>query len=219
MARGILDAFAALQARLPPDHRLVFLAHSTTQATNALLEGDVAKVGILGLGSGLEAIKARADMAVGDVELAPGKVLHSRLEFLNPESPDFPQELDRALTAFQEDGEGAVVAAEGFSVDDPSGELRVMERAALMNLPACGTHEVSGLAGGCDPHRSAQRQHPAQDDRDCRDLPGPPWARRDGPPMVMCAAMGRDEPGRVRRRPVMTLLSGPAAGIAAALMF
>jgi len=222
VARGILDAFAALQARLPPDHRLVFLAHSTTQATNALLEGDVARVGILGLGSGLEAVKARADMAVGDVELSPGKILHSRLEFLNPGSPDFLQELDRALTAFQEGGEGAVVAAEGFSVDDPSGELRVMERSAAVNLPACGTHEVSGLYGLRVRTRTAVLNASILPKMiGTAEMTSQALKARavTAPLMVMRSDGGVMSLDEVRRRPVMTLLSGPAAGIAAALMF
>lgn len=222
VARGILEAFAALQARLPEGHRIVFLAHSTTQATNALLEGDVARVGILGLGSGLEAVKARGDMAVGEVELAPGKFLHSRLEFLNPTAPDFEPALDAALEAFRAEGIGAVVAAEGFSVDDPRGEQRVMERAAALGLPACGTHEVSGLYGLRVRTRTAvlnasilpkmigtaERTEQALRAREVQ-----------APLMVMRSDGGVMSLEEVRRRPVMTLLSGPAAGIAAALMF
>jgi N-methylhydantoinase A/oxoprolinase/acetone carboxylase beta subunit len=222
VARGILDAFAALQARLPPDHRLVFLAHSTTQATNALLEGDVAKVGILGLGSGLEAVKARSDMAVGDVELSPGKILHSRLEFLNPGSPDFQQDLDRTLKAFLASGEGAVVAAEGFSVDDPSGELKVMERSAALNLPACGTHEVSGLYGLRVRTRTAVLNASILPKMiGTAEMTSQALQARavTAPLMVMRSDGGVMSLEEVRRRPVMTLLSGPAAGIAAALMF
>jgi len=222
VARGILEAFATLQARLPEGHRIVFLAHSTTQATNALLEGDVARVGILGLGSGLEAVKARADMAVGDVELSPGKFLHSRLEFLNPGAADYASALDAALEGFKAGGEGAVVAAEGFSVDDPSGERTVMERSAALGLPACGTHEVSGLYGlrvrtrtavlnaSILPRMIATAEMTSQALR-AREV--------TAPLMVMRSDGGVMSLEEVRRRPVMTLLSGPAAGIAAALMF
>ncbi|MEW6281078.1 MAG: glutamate mutase L, partial [Candidatus Eremiobacterota bacterium] len=70
VARGIVQAYEKLRAQLPSECRVVFLAHSTTQATNALLEGDVARVAVVGLGSGLEGIKAKADMEVGCLELA-----------------------------------------------------------------------------------------------------------------------------------------------------
>ena len=47
---------------------VTFIAHGTTQATNALLEGDVANVGIVTMGSGLQGAKSRSDTAMGSIE-------------------------------------------------------------------------------------------------------------------------------------------------------
>jgi N-methylhydantoinase A len=53
VAAGVIDAFRrALGAAGVTAGDVVFIAHSTTQATNALLEGDVARVGVVGMGRG-----------------------------------------------------------------------------------------------------------------------------------------------------------------------
>ena len=55
---GVAAGIVAGIERLLSEHAIdpndvSFIAHSTTQATNALLEGDVAQVGVLGLLNGL----------------------------------------------------------------------------------------------------------------------------------------------------------------------
>ncbi len=218
VAAGIVESFGMLAEELGPDVKVVFLAHSTTQATNALLEGDVAKVGIVGLGKGLEAMKARSDLNVGNLELSEGKLLHTQLEFVEPDSA----QIESALEKLKEAGCGAVVAAQGFSVDDPTGELQTMDLARAAGLPACGTHEMSGLYGLRVRARTAvlnasilpkmietaEMTHKALTQKGV-----------DAPLMVMRSDGGVMSLDEVRRRPVMTLLSGPAAGVAAALMF
>jgi len=218
VAAGILESFRMLQDELGEDAEVVFLAHSTTQATNALLEGDVAKVGIVGLGQGLEGMKAKSDLQVGDIELSPGKFLRSTLQFVEAKS----DAVAPAIQTLKEEGCQALVAAQGFSVDDPSGEKDVMEKASEAGLPACGTHEMSGLYGLRVRARTAvlnasilpkmietaEMTHAALQQRQV-----------EAPLMVMRSDGGVMSLNEVRRRPVMTLLSGPAAGVAAALMF
>lgn len=222
VARGIVDAFQALREKLPADLHIVFLAHSTTQATNALLEGDVAQVGILGLGSGLEAVKARSDMNVGPIELAPQKFLTSALEFVDTKAPDRDEQIGARIDAMASQGVGAVVAAEGFSVDDPTGERRVMELAAARQMPACGTHEMSGLYGLRVRTRTAVVNASILPRMIQTAVMTGESLRSQGvtaPLMIMRSDGGVMSLDEVRRRPVLTLLSGPAAGIAAALMF
>src|SRR5262245_54980560 len=65
VAGGVVEVFRKVRDTsgvAPQD--VVFLAHSTTQATNALLEGDVAPVGILGMSGESAARLAREQVHV-----------------------------------------------------------------------------------------------------------------------------------------------------------
>ena len=84
VALGIITALerAMQQFNLLADE-VAFIAHSTTQATNALLEGDVAKVAVLGIGNGIEAMLARRASKIPPIELAPNKFLTADHVFIN----------------------------------------------------------------------------------------------------------------------------------------
>src|SRR5882757_9475812 len=83
VAKGVVDVFRNVleQSGVDPGE-VIFLAHSTTQATNALLEGDVASVGVIGMSTRVESLLAKGQTAIGRIELAPGRFLTPQHRFL-----------------------------------------------------------------------------------------------------------------------------------------
>lgn len=222
VAAGIIEVCHKLQERLESQDKIVFLAHSTTQATNALLEGDVAKVGIVGLAGALEALKVKGDLSLGRIELTPGKFLETESIILDPQEEGFEERLREQLKKMQGRGVGAVVAAQAFSVDDPQGEDEVERVAREVGLPACATHQMSGLYGlGARTQTAVFNASilPKMMETALMTEKALQEGGLEAPLMVMRSDGGVMSLEEMRRRPVWTLLSGPAAGIAACLMF
>ncbi|MBN1512401.1 MAG: hydantoinase, partial [Phycisphaerae bacterium] len=119
VARGVVDSLLALlkQCGVVPDE-VMLIAHSTTQATNALLEGDVATVGIVGMARGAGTWLARRQTAIRPIPLAPGRFLHTHHEFIHSDRVT-EQTVHAAIDALVRKGAEVIVAAEAFSVDDP----------------------------------------------------------------------------------------------------
>jgi N-methylhydantoinase A len=222
VARGIVCALEEGLARFavqPED--VAFIAHSTTQATNALLEGDVAPVGIIGLGSGLESWLARSATRVPPIPLTPARALAPRHLFLKVRDGLPPPELDCELRDFGNQGVRVVVASEAFGVDHPEREDLIAERARAAGFFATTGHEVSGLYGLRARTRTAvinaailpkMIETATMTDR-CVRATG-----IKAPLMIMRSDGGVMSVAEVHRRPILTMLSGPAAGIAGALM-
>ena len=90
---------------------VVFIAHGTTQATNALLEGDVAKIGIIGMGSGIGVSKIKNDTRLGNVPLEDGKEINTEYEFIDTSSGDFTDRVNGIVDRFKDEGvEVAVIS-------------------------------------------------------------------------------------------------------------
>jgi len=223
VAEGVIDAFRrALGAAGITAADVVFIAHSTTQATNALLEGDVARVGVIGMGRGaVESRLARSQTVIGDIELAAGRVIACTHTFMRSDEAG-ADAVRAAVAAVRAQGARVVVASDAFSVDDARAEEQVMAAAVEAGLPATGGHEISKLYGLTIRTRTAvinasilpkmietaQLTHEA--------------VRQAGitaPLMIMRGDGGVMDLGEVQKRPVLTMLSGPAASVAGALMY
>lgn len=221
VAAGIINAINRALAELDIlPNEVVFIAHSTTQATNALLEGDVAKVGIIGLGSGLEGIKAKIDTNVPSIELAPNRFLHIEHAFISDQNLT-EQTIIRQIAGFKEKNVEVIVGSEAFGVDKPQNEELISTLAEEMGMFVTSGHEVSSLYGLRTRTRTAvingailpKMIHTATMTDECVKRAG-----ITAPLMIMRSDGGVMSVEEVHRRPIMTMLSGPAAGIAGALM-
>ena len=200
---------------------VIFIAHGTTQATNALLEGDVAKVGIVGMGKGLEADRAKKETTAGNIELAPGKFLYTEHEFL--ESSSLREDLIKsAIEKLKQKGAEVIVASESYSVDNPENEKKVIEIANKMGLPARGGYEISQLYGLSARTRTAA-VNAALIPKMMETANMTEGAVKESgirkPLMIMRCDGGVMSIDEVRKRPILTMLSGLAAGVAGALMY
>lgn len=222
VAEGIIQAIRKVLTENHIDaSEVVFIAHGTTQATNALLEGDVAHVGILGMGAGLEAERARKETTVGSIELAPDKFLHTEHAFLNAAQLS-DEAIDGQIAALRAQGAEVIVASEAYSVDDPAHELRVIGRAQAAGIEATGGHEISQLYGLLARTRTAAVNAaliPKMMETADMTETSVQEAGIDKPLMIMRCDGGVMSIDEVRKRPILTMLSGLAAGVAGALMY
>ncbi|MCY3003832.1 MAG: hypothetical protein NTV21_18710 [Planctomycetota bacterium] len=201
---------------------VVLIAHSTTQATNALLEGDVAKVGVVALGTGAQGMRARQEANVGTVELGGGARLFTGFRFVDTAGGLDEAQVRAALEALRGEGCEAIVAAEPFSVDDPRREERVCALARELGLPATPTSALSQLYGLRMRTLTAvvnASMLPKMVETAERTAQAVAQSGIAAPLMVMRSDGGIMDLAAMRERPILTMLSGPAAGGAAALRY
>ena len=85
VAAGVVKAFQnCLRENDIAPEDVIFVAHSTTQATNALIEGDVACVGVLGMGpGGMESFLAKHQTRLKDIDLGSGRSIRIKNRYLS----------------------------------------------------------------------------------------------------------------------------------------
>lgn len=222
VAKGIVQVINKVLTdnNISPDD-VMFIAHGTTQATNALLEGDVAKAGIIGMGQGFEGERAKKETNVGDIELAAGKYLHTKHTYLESSSLD-SNNIDNAIKGLKDEGAEVIVVSEAYSVDNPENEIKVIELCEKHGLFATGGYEISQLYGLMARTRTAvvngalipkMMETANMTEKSVKN------ANIKKPLMIMRCDGGVMTVDEVRKRPILTMLSGLAAGVAGALMY
>ncbi|MEP7202936.1 MAG: hydantoinase/oxoprolinase family protein, partial [Ilumatobacteraceae bacterium] len=219
VAEGVVTCVAAVAAEVGADN-IELVTHSTTQAVNALLEGDVATVGVFGLGRKPDLAKVRRRTSLAGVDLSPGKRLPTSPVFFDVteglSADDVRAEMQRMIS----DGIGAISVAEAFSPDDDRNEQIVVQIAREAGLPACASTELSGLYGlelravtaavnaSILPIAVRTAHYVEQGVLD---------ANISSAVMVMRGDGGATNLSGFRDAPAKTLYSGPAASVAGAL--
>ena len=225
VAAGIVQVLQAImeENNVRPED-VAFISHGTTQATNALLEGDVVRVGIVTIGKGIEGTKSKSDTLMGDIPLTAAKSLHSENEYVEggTDLDRFCKDAAEAVLRLKNKGCEAVVAAEAFSVDHPENEAKVSEICRENGMAATATNEISKLYGLKVRTRTAVVNASIMPKMLDAATMTETSIKRAGikiPLMVMRCDGGVMTVEEVRKRPILTILSGPAAGVAGALMY
>ncbi|MDH3582140.1 MAG: hypothetical protein OEM91_16140, partial [Hyphomicrobiales bacterium] len=221
VAAGVVEVFQQVLGRSSVNPKdVVFIAHSTTQATNALLEGDIAKVGVIGLAGQAAAALAEPQVSIAPFDIADGRRLQTGNKFLLLEGLQ-----DDAVTAVIDDlrSEGCevLVVSSAFGVDDTSSEERVRKLGNDVDLLTTCGHEITRLYGLTKRTKTAVINAsilPMMDATATLTEASVKEAGIDAPLMIMRGDGGVMDIREMRRRPALTTLSGPAASVAGALM-
>ncbi len=220
---GVLEVLEAVLGDLPPHRPVALVAHATTQATNALLEGDVARVGLLALGPAADEALIRRRTRLDERGGRGGPRERAPVwSFVPVDAPDLEQRVADVARRWLAAGVEAAAVSQAFAVDDPRPERAAAAVLRGAGLPATAGAELTGVYGlemrsstaavnaSVLPAmlRTARHVEAALE----RTLPGVPLliVRGDG---------GAVDLQGLREAPIHTIVSGPAASLAGAILY
>ena len=223
VAAGVIECFEECLTKnnIAPED-VVFIAHSTTQATNALLEGDVAKVGVLGIGpGGLSGMLSKSQTKIPDIDLGTGRMIHICHTYLNQKKVN-EQTIEGAIDNLTGQGAQVLVASKAFGVDSIKEEEEVRTVAEKHNLMVSVASDISKLYGLTRRTRTAAINAsilPKMMNTANSTESAVRGAGIKVPLMIMRGDGGVMDISEMKKRPVLTMLSGPAASVIGALMY
>lgn len=223
VAAGVVRSFENCMKEngIAPDD-VVFVAHSTTQATNALIEGDVAKVGVIGMAKGgLEGFLAKRQTRIDDIDLGNNKTIKIENSFI-PLKQLTEQKVEETISQLQSKGARVLVASMAFGVDDGKPEQIVYEASKKKDIPTTMASDITKLYGLTRRTRTAAINAsilPKMLDTANSTEASVREAGVNVPLMIMRGDGGVMEISEMKKRPVLTMLSGPAASVMGSLMY
>ena len=163
---------------------------------------------------------AKDQVHVAPIELAPGRMLATSNRFLVTDGMSDPQ-VREAISELVAEGAQVLVASSAFGVDTTGSEELVRSLAGEAGLLTTCGHEITRLYGLTTRTRTAVINASILPRMIATATMTEASVREAGisaPLMIMRGDGGVMDISEMRRRPVMTMLSGPAASVAGALM-
>ena len=217
---GIVNALSALiEICNINQEEIELISHSTTQAVNAFLEGDVSKVGIIGMGVGMEKTNVVKRTHIKDISLNSNKSLKTCYTFLDTSKYLEGSGIVKSIENLVSEGAQSIVVSEAFGVDDPSNELFVMKHS---KLPCTAGHELTGIYGLEIRTLTATINASILPKATSTATFVKSAVSKLGinvPVMIMKGDGGVTTLDSFLHKPIITVLSGPAASVVGALLF
>jgi N-methylhydantoinase A/oxoprolinase/acetone carboxylase beta subunit len=223
VAAGVVKCFnnCLTENNISPDD-VIFVAHSTTQATNALIEGDVAKVGIVGMAKGfIESYLAKKQTKLDNIDLGNGKEIKIINSFIRTKGMT-EEAVQQLVDDIKAQGAEVAVSSMAFGVDDGAPEKLVYEVASKKGIPTTMASDITKLYGLTRRTRTAAINAsilPKMLDTANSTEQSVREAGVNVPLMIMRGDGGVMEISEMKKRPVLTMLSGPAASVMGSLMY
>ena len=225
VAAGVVQCFenCLRENNISPED-VVFVAHSTTQATNAFIEGDVAQVGVIGVaGGGLEGWLAKPQLNLKDIILDEkvGRKIKIHNQFIKKKQLN-DTTINNAIDTLKSEGSEVIVASMAFGVDGGSQEEEIHDCAEKKGMPVTMASDITKLYGLTRRTRTAAINAAILPKMMATANATESSVRAAGvtvPLMIMRGDGGVMEISEMRKRPILTAMSGPAASVMGSLMY